>query len=33
MKIRNAALTDLDALLQLYDNARRFMAAHGNPTQ
>ena len=33
MKIRKATPTDLDILLLLYDNARRFMAAHGNPTQ
>ena len=33
MKIRKATPTDLDILLRLYDNARRFMAAHGNPTQ
>ena len=33
MKIRKATPTDLDILLRLYDSARRFMAAHGNPTQ
>lgn len=33
MKIRKTTPTDLDILPRLYDNARRFMAAHGNPTQ
>lgn len=33
MKIRNTTPADLDILLKLYDNARRFMAAHGNPAQ
>lgn len=33
MKIRKATPADLDILLRLYDNARRFMAANGNPTQ
>ena len=33
MKIRKAAPADLDVLMDLYGNARRFMAAHNNPTQ
>lgn len=33
MKIRKSTMADLKVLLHLYDNARRFMAAHGNPTQ
>lgn len=33
MKIRNTTPADLDILLKLYDNARSFMAAHGNPAQ
>ncbi len=31
--IRPAVPADLSALLPLYDDARAFMAAHGNPTQ
>lgn len=33
MKIRKTTIADLDILLHLYDDARRFMAAHNNPTQ
>lgn len=33
MKIRLAAADDLPALLEIYETARRFMAANGNPTQ
>lgn len=33
MKIRKANMADLDILLKMYENARTFMASHGNPTQ
>lgn len=33
MEIRNATREDLAEILQIYENARQFMAAHGNPTQ
>ncbi len=33
MNIRHAALKDIPALLAVYDRARSFMAANGNPTQ
>lgn len=33
MKIRKSTLSDLDILLKMYENARMFMASHGNPTQ
>ncbi len=33
MHIRNATAADLPALVSLYDQARRFMAEHGNPNQ
>lgn len=33
MNIRKTNLTDLPVLLKLYENARTFMAEHGNPTQ
>lgn len=33
MKIRKSTFTDLDRILELYKNARAFMAANGNPTQ
>ena len=31
--IRSADAGDLEAILSLFDTARRFMAANGNPTQ
>lgn len=33
MKIRKTTMADLGILLHLYEDARRFMAAHNNPTQ
>ncbi len=33
MKIRKTNLDDLNTVLSLYENARAFMAANGNPTQ
>ena len=33
MQIRHAALQDMDVLLALFANARRFMAENGNPNQ
>lgn len=33
MKIRKATPEDLEQLLPLYENARTFMASHGNPSQ
>lgn len=33
MEIRKATMEDLPILLKLYENARSFMASHGNPTQ
>ncbi len=33
MKIRKTTLEELDILLNLYNHARMFMAAHNNPTQ
>ncbi|MEE1086153.1 MAG: GNAT family N-acetyltransferase [Schaedlerella sp.] len=33
MKIRKSTLSDLNTILNLYENARAFMAANGNPTQ
>lgn len=33
MKIRKSTSEDLDTILKLYENARVFMASHGNPTQ
>ncbi|PWJ47086.1 GNAT family N-acetyltransferase [Faecalicatena contorta] len=33
MKIRKANIADLDILLKMYENARKFMTSHGNPTQ
>lgn len=33
MKIRTATLKDLDSILCIYEHARSFMEAHGNPTQ
>lgn len=33
MKIRKSTFADLDRILELYKNARAFMAANGNPTQ
>ena len=32
-KIRPARLEDLDEILKIYDHAKKFMAATGNPTQ
>lgn len=33
MKIRKATMQDLEIMMKLYENARAFMASHGNPTQ
>ena len=33
MEIRRAGLDDLEEIMEIYDFARRFMAAHGNPSQ
>ena len=33
MEIRKSTLQDLDAMLQVYETARAYMAEHGNPTQ
>lgn len=33
MKIRKTRLEELDVLMKIYENARIFMAGHGNPTQ
>ncbi len=33
MKIRNAELKDIDTALNIYANARKYMAANGNPDQ
>lgn len=33
MNIRKSTPADLDTILKLYENARAFMAANGNPTQ
>lgn len=33
MKIRKSTKSDLNTILKLYENARIFMAAHGNPNQ
>lgn len=33
MEIRKTTMADLPILLKLYENARSFMACHGNPTQ
>lgn len=33
MEIRKSTLNDLNTILKLYENARAFMAANGNPTQ
>ena len=33
MNIRKATPADLPAMLAIYENARRFMVRHGNPTQ
>lgn len=32
-RIRKAELSDLGQILQIYENARQFMAANGNPNQ
>ncbi len=33
MEIRHTATQDLETVMTLYENARAFMAAHGNPNQ
>lgn len=33
MEIRKSTMQDLDAMLTIYEAARRYMADHGNPTQ
>lgn len=33
MKIRRSEMKDLDTILEMYKEARKFMAASGNPTQ
>lgn len=33
MKIRKTTWNDLEILMKMYENARIFMASHGNPTQ
>ena len=33
MEIRKSTMQDLDAMLAIYEAARRYMADHGNPTQ
>lgn len=33
LTVRKAVRGDLPALLAIYENARRFMQTHGNPTQ
>lgn len=33
MKIRQATLSDLDAMLKIYEGAKKYMAANGNPKQ
>ena len=33
MKIRSARLEELDEILEIYDYAKKFMVATGNPTQ
>ena len=33
MKIRNTRLDELDAVMEVYAHARKFMSAHGNPNQ
>ena len=33
MEIIKAKMTDLDEILSIYEYARSFMAAHGNPNQ
>lgn len=33
MEIRRSTIQDLEQILQIYEHARRFMAAHGNPHQ
>lgn len=33
MKIRQAEISDLNAMLSIYDGAKKYMAATGNPTQ
>ena len=33
MKIRQSTMDDLTKILEMYSNARKFMAEHGNPDQ
>lgn len=33
LKYRNTTIDDLPAVMPMYENARRFMAANGNPNQ
>jgi len=33
MKIRKSKIADLDRMMEIYEMARAFMAAHGNPNQ
>lgn len=33
MEIRKSTIEDLSAILEVYSNARKFMADHGNPSQ
>ena len=33
MKIRNSGMSDLDRIMEIYEGARAFMAAHSNPKQ
>ena len=33
MEIRKSTASDLDRIMEIYAQARRFMAAHGNPNQ
>ena len=33
MRIRKSAEQDLGRIMEIYESARQFMAAHGNPDQ
>ncbi len=33
MAVRKATIQDMDVLMEIYDTARKFMVANGNPTQ
>ena len=33
MEIRNTEITDLEKVMEIYENARKFMREHGNPRQ